>query len=44
MGGRGLIGMQQRVAMFGGSLEAGPSGAGFQVRARLPLDAPAVPT
>jgi signal transduction histidine kinase len=32
--------MQERVALFGGSLEASPSGAGgFRVRARLPLTA-----
>ncbi|MPZ68986.1 MAG: sensor histidine kinase [Actinobacteria bacterium] len=36
--GHGLIGMQERVALFGGSLRADqdPSG-GFAVRARLPL-------
>lgn len=36
--GLGLIGMRERVALFGGSLEtgAGPEG-GFMVRARIPL-------
>ena len=37
-GGHGLIGMHERVAAYGGWLEAGalPTG-GFQVRARIPL-------
>lgn len=35
--GRGLIGMRERVAMFGGEFDAGPSATGFRVRARLPL-------
>jgi signal transduction histidine kinase len=38
--GHGLIGMRERVAMFGGDLEAGRrEDGGFTVRARLPLSA-----
>ena len=38
-GGHGIIGMQERVAMFGGELSAGRlPGGGFEVRARIPSD------
>jgi signal transduction histidine kinase len=38
--GHGLIGMRERVNVFGGSLETGPApGGGFAVAARFPLEA-----
>ena len=38
-GGHGLVGMQERVAMLGGSLQAGPrESGGFLVSATLPLE------
>ena len=37
-GGHGLIGMRERAALFGGTLEAGPQAAGFRVRATLPVE------
>jgi signal transduction histidine kinase len=35
-GGHGLIGMRERVALYGGNLQAGPTPTGFHVFARIP--------
>lgn len=42
--GHGLVGMRERAALLGGSLQSGPTaGGGYRVVARLPLTPPEVP-
>jgi len=38
-GGRGLIGLRERIAIYRGELDVGPRpGGGWQVRAKIPLE------
>jgi signal transduction histidine kinase len=42
-GGHGLVGMRERVAVYGGRLDTGPGAdGGFRVAAQLPYDAEAL--
>ncbi len=38
-GGHGLIGLRERLRLYGGNLEVGQDGEGFVLTARLPMDA-----
>jgi signal transduction histidine kinase len=38
--GQGLQGMRERVSVYGGTFEAGPSNGGFRVQAKLRVEAP----
>jgi signal transduction histidine kinase len=41
-GGHGIVGMRERVAVWGGRLDVGPKpGGGFRVQARVPYGTPA---
>jgi signal transduction histidine kinase len=42
--GRGLIGLRERVGVYGGQLDAGPlPGGGWRVRAQIPVGAASLP-
>ncbi|MGW7463261.1 sensor histidine kinase [Streptomyces xantholiticus] len=43
-GGTGLVGLDERVRLAGGTLTHGPDGEGFRVTARLPLTSGAAPS